>query len=60
VAWQWHSPARRSGSAIIDESAFNKAQGQLQSRAPKRMPPRVANGPTFLAGLARAAIAAPP
>ena len=39
--------------ALIEEATFNTAQGLLQSRAPKRMPPRVANGPTFLAGLAR-------
>ena len=39
--------------AIIDESTFNAVRGLLQSRNPKRMPPRVANGPTFLAGLAR-------
>lgn len=38
---------------LIEEETFNAAQGLLQSRAPKRMPPRVANGPTFLAGLAR-------
>jgi site-specific DNA recombinase len=38
---------------IIDEATFNAAQGLLKSRGPKRMPPRVANGPTFLAGLAR-------
>ncbi len=39
--------------AIIDEVTFNAVQGLLQSRSPRRMPPRVANGPTFLAGLAR-------
>ena len=39
--------------AIIDEQTFNAVQGLLQSRNPKRMPPRVANGPTFLAGIAR-------
>lgn len=39
--------------AIIDEATFNAAQGLLKSRNPKRLPPRVANGPTFLAGLAR-------
>jgi len=39
--------------AIIDEPTFNAVRGLLQSRNPKRMPPRVANGPTFLAGLAR-------
>jgi len=39
--------------AIIDEETFNTAQALLRSRNPKRMPPRVANGPTLLAGLAR-------
>jgi site-specific DNA recombinase len=39
--------------AIIDERTFNAVRGLLQSRDPKRLPPRVANGPTFLAGLAR-------
>ena len=39
--------------AIIDESTFNEVQALLQSRSPKRTPPRVVNGPTFLAGLAR-------
>jgi site-specific DNA recombinase len=39
--------------AIIDEPTFNAVRGLLQSRNPKRMPPRVANGPTFLAGVAR-------
>jgi site-specific DNA recombinase len=39
--------------AIIDESTFNAVQALLQSRNPKRTPPRVVNGPTFLAGLAR-------
>jgi site-specific DNA recombinase len=39
--------------ALIEETTFNAAQALLQSRNPKRMPPRVANGPTFLAGLAR-------
>ena len=39
--------------AIMDESAFNAVHGLMQSRNPKRMPPRVVNGPTFLAGLAR-------
>ena len=38
---------------IIDKSTFNAVRGLMQSRSPKRMPPRVANGPTFLAGLAR-------
>lgn len=39
--------------SIIDEDTFNAAQALLRSRNPKRTPPRVANGPTFLAGLAR-------
>jgi DNA invertase Pin-like site-specific DNA recombinase len=38
---------------IIDETTFNEVQGLLQSRSPKKLPPRVANGPTLLAGLAR-------
>jgi site-specific DNA recombinase len=39
--------------AIIAESTFNAVQALLQSRSPKRTPPRVVNGPTLLAGLAR-------
>lgn len=39
--------------AIIDEITFNAVQGLLQSRNPKRVPPRVVNGPTLLAGIAR-------
>jgi hypothetical protein len=39
--------------SIIDETTFNEVQALLQSRNPKRTPPRVVNGPTFLAGLAR-------
>ena len=39
--------------AIIDEGTFNQIQALLQSRSPKRTPPRVVNGPTFLAGIAR-------
>jgi site-specific DNA recombinase len=38
---------------IVDETTFNEVQGLLQSRSPKKLPPRVANGPTLLAGLAR-------
>jgi len=38
---------------IIDEATFNAVQGLLQSRSPKKLPPRVVNGPTLLAGLAR-------
>ncbi len=39
--------------ALVAEADFNLVQGLLQARAPKRTPPRVVNGPTFLAGLAR-------
>ena len=39
--------------AIIDEQTFNTVQALLQSRNPKRVPPRVVNGPTLLAGVAR-------
>jgi site-specific DNA recombinase len=39
--------------AIIDESTFNEVQALQQSRSLKRTPPRVVNGPTFLAGIAR-------
>lgn len=39
--------------AIIDEQAFNSVQGLLQSRSPKRVAPRIVNGPTLLAGIAR-------
>jgi Recombinase len=39
--------------AIIDESTFNEVQALMQSRSPKRTPPPVVNGPTFLAGIAR-------
>lgn len=38
---------------IIDEPTFNAVQGLLQSRNPKRIAPRVVNGPTLLAGVAR-------
>jgi site-specific DNA recombinase len=38
--------------ALVDERTFDVVQGLLQSRDPKRMPPRVANGPTLLAGIA--------
>jgi hypothetical protein len=56
---------RRSGSRSrfprsSTRETFNAAQGLLQSRAPKRMPPRVANGLTFLAALPAAATAARP
>ena len=39
--------------AIIDEQTFNTVQGLLQSRSPKRVAPRIVNGPTLLAGIAR-------
>lgn len=39
--------------AIIDEQTFNAVQGLLQSRNPKRVAPRIVNGPTLLAGIAR-------
>ena len=39
--------------AIIDEATFNCVRALMHSRDPKRMPPRVANGPTLLAGIAR-------
>ncbi len=39
--------------AIIDETIFNEVQGLLISRSPKQLPPRVVNGPTLLAGVAR-------
>jgi hypothetical protein len=39
--------------AIIDETIFNEVQGLLKSRSPKQLPPRVVNGPTLLAGVAR-------
>lgn len=38
---------------IVDPKMFDAVQGILQERNPKRMPPRVANGPTLLAGIAR-------
>jgi site-specific DNA recombinase len=38
---------------IVDEQTFNAVQGLLKSRNPKHTPPRVANGPTLLAGVAR-------
>ena len=39
--------------AIIDEKTFNAVQVLLQSRAPKRIAPRIVNSPTLLAGVAR-------
>jgi site-specific DNA recombinase len=41
--------------AIIDEETFNRTQLTLRSRSPRRTPPRVVNGPTMLAGVARCA-----
>lgn len=39
--------------AIIDEKTFNAVQALLQSRAPKRIAPRIVNSPTLLADVAR-------
>ncbi len=39
--------------AIVPEEKFNAVRALMQSRDPKRMPPRVANGPTLLAGVVR-------
>ena len=39
--------------AIMSEETFNAVQGLLQSRAPRRTPPRVVSSPTLLAGIAR-------
>ena len=39
--------------AIVDEKTFTAVQGLLRSRDPKHVPPRVVNGPTLLAGVAR-------
>ena len=39
--------------ALTDEKTFNAAQALLQSRAPKRIAPRLVNTPTLLAGVAR-------
>ena len=39
--------------AIIDEQTFNAVQALLQSRNPKRIAPRIVNGPTLLAGIAK-------
>jgi site-specific DNA recombinase len=41
--------------SIIDEQTFNRVQALLKSRSPKRIPPRVVNSPTLLAGVARCA-----
>ena len=39
--------------ALIDEETFNAVQALLQSRDPRRVAPRIVNGPTFLAGLVK-------
>ena len=39
--------------AIIDEQIFNAVQASLHSRNPKRVAPRIVNGPTLLSGVAR-------
>ena len=39
--------------ALVDERTFDVVQGLLQSRGSKRKPPRVANEPKLLAGIAR-------
>ena len=39
--------------AIVDGQTFTAVQAFLQSRAPRRVPPRIVNGPTLLAGIAR-------
>lgn len=39
--------------AIVGEQTFNTVQALLHSRAPKRVAPRIVNGPTLLAGIAR-------
>lgn len=41
--------------AIIDEDTFNRTQLTLRSRSPRNTPPRVIDGPTMLAGVARCA-----
>jgi DNA invertase Pin-like site-specific DNA recombinase len=38
---------------IVDEETFTNVQALLQSRSPKRVAPRIVNGPTLLAGVAR-------
>ncbi len=38
---------------IVDEPTFDAVQALLQSRSPKKIAPRVVNGPTLLAGIAR-------
>lgn len=38
---------------IVDEPTFDAVQALQQSRSPKKIAPRVVNGPTLLAGIAR-------
>ncbi len=39
--------------AIISEDDFNRVRATMQARSPRKTPPRVVNGPTMLAGVAR-------
>jgi site-specific DNA recombinase len=39
--------------AIISEDDFNSVRATMQARSPRRTPPRIVNGPTMLAGVAR-------
>jgi site-specific DNA recombinase len=39
--------------AIITEDDFNNVRASMQARSPRRTPPRIVNGPTMLAGVAR-------
>jgi site-specific DNA recombinase len=41
--------------AIICEDDFDRVQAALSARSPRKTPPRVVNGPTMLAGVARCA-----
>ena len=41
--------------AIIDPATFDRMQAVFRARAPRVTPPRVTNGPTMLAGVARCA-----
>ena len=41
--------------AIIDATTFDRVQAVFRSRAPRVTPPRITNGPTMLAGVARCA-----
>ncbi|WP_439543388.1 recombinase family protein [Hyphomicrobium sp.] len=38
---------------IVDEETFTAVQALLQNRSPRRVAPRIVNGPTLLAGVAR-------